>query len=166
MVADALLPPAEARLMAAVRVLVGVLWLSNTGWKTPPDFPALRAFTAEAVEHPVFPPFSWLVEHVVLENFTPFGWLVLGTEVLLGALLVVGLFTRAAAIVGALMSVTIMLSVALAPGEWPWSYYLMIGANLTLFATAAGRTWGLDGLVRAGIGARTDRGTQLVRKMT
>jgi hypothetical protein len=34
-------------------------------------------WTHLAVDHPVFPPYSWLVEHLVLPNFTAFGWLVL-----------------------------------------------------------------------------------------
>ncbi len=42
----------------------------------------------------------------------------------------------------------IMLSVMNAPNEWEWSYYLMILAHVALFATAAGRSYGLDGVLR------------------
>ena len=35
----------------AVRWLLGLLWLSNTDWKVPPDFNSLRGFTAAGVDH-------------------------------------------------------------------------------------------------------------------
>jgi thiosulfate dehydrogenase [quinone] large subunit len=139
--------------MAAVRILVALLWLTNTGWKRPPDFGeigggSLYGYTADAVEHPVFDPYSSLVENVILPNFRTFGWLVWITEIALAAFLLVGLATRFWAVVGALQAAAIGLSVGLTPGEWPWAYYLMVGAHLALLATAAGRTWGLDELVR------------------
>jgi len=144
---------ANARVMAAVRITVGLMWLTNAGWKTPPDFGeasgrGLYRFTSEAVDHPAFAPFSWVVEEIILPNFTIFGWVVLLTEAALAAFLLLGLGTRLWALVGAAQSAAIGLSVALAPNEWPWSYYLMVAAHAALFATAAGRTWGLDGLVR------------------
>ena len=148
---------AEERLTRAVplilRLSVGFLWLQNAGWKVPPDFGreagrGLFAFTAAAVEYPVFSPFSWIVEQVVLPNFVIFGWAVLILEASLGAFLLVGLATRFWALVGVGQSVAIGLSVAYAPHEWPWSYVLMVLANLAIFAMAAGRTFGLDGVLR------------------
>jgi thiosulfate dehydrogenase [quinone] large subunit len=69
-------------LIAIVRIGVGLLWLQNAGWKTPPDFgrgdqSGLYHSTTYAVSHEVFHPYAWLVEHVVLPNFTFFGWMVL-----------------------------------------------------------------------------------------
>lgn len=139
--------------LAAVRVVVGLLWVANSGWKTPPDFgeeggSGLYRFTGYAVEHPVFPPYSWLVENLVLPNFTLFGWGVLLLEAALGAFLLVGLATRLFAALGIVQSVAITLSVLDAPNEFPWTYYLMIAVHVVLLATAAGRTGGVDGLLR------------------
>ncbi len=64
-------------LFAFFRVAVALLWIENVGWKRPPDFDSLRRFTGDAVEYPVFAPFSWVVEHVVLPNFTFFAWMTL-----------------------------------------------------------------------------------------
>ena len=96
----------------------------------------------------MFPPFSWIVEKVVLPNFRFFGWIVLLVEIALGAFLTFGITVRLWALVGAVQAVVITLSVVRLRGEWPWSYYLMIVANLLMFATAAGRCWGIDGVVR------------------
>ncbi len=142
-------PTASTRwLLAAFRVGVAFLWIENAGWKRPPDFSSLKKFTTYAVDYPVFPPFTWVVEHLVLPNFTFFGWMTLLLEASLGAFLLVGLATRFWALVGIGQSLAITLSVLNAPHEWEWSYYLMILAHVALFATAAGRYGGLDGVLR------------------
>ncbi len=138
--------------MAVIRIGVGLMWLSNINWKTPPNFGSdtgggLYRYTQDAVSHPVFPPYSWVVEHAVLPNFHAFGWMVLLVECALAAFLLLGLGTRLWGVVGAVQSLAIGLSVALAPNEWPWAYALMVMANLSLVATAAGRTWGLDAII-------------------
>jgi thiosulfate dehydrogenase [quinone] large subunit len=136
-----------------LRVTLGLLWLVNSGWKRPPDFGqnrgrGLYAFTRDAVEHEVFAPFAWVVREVVLPNFAFFGWAVLLTEAALGAFLLLGLATRFWAVVGLVQSVFITLSVLNTPGEWEWSYYLMMAGHLGVFALAAGRVGGLDGVLR------------------
>ncbi|MDZ4824869.1 MAG: TQO small subunit DoxD [Actinomycetota bacterium] len=140
-------------ILGAFRITVGMLWLVNAGWKRPPDFGensgrGLYGFTTDAVEHEVFPPFAWLVREAVLPNFRAFGWGVLIVEAALGAFLTLGLLTRLWALVGVGQAIAIALSVLNAPDEWPWSYYLMVAANLVLFAIAAGRYVGLDGVLR------------------
>jgi thiosulfate dehydrogenase [quinone] large subunit len=134
--------------VAVVRIGVAALWLQNAAWKSPPDFNSLRHFTEFAVSRPVFGPYAWFTEHVVLPNFALFGWVTLLVEAGLGAFLLVGLVTRFWAVVGVAMSVVITLSALNAPNEWPWSYYLMILVHIALFATAAGRSFGVDGVLR------------------
>lgn len=151
-------PPPEAAIndhprlnpwmLTVFRVIVALLWIENSQWKRPPEFSSLRSFTTDAVEHPVFPPFTYLVENVVLPNFEIFGWAVLITEASLGAFLLVGLFTRFWAIVAIGQTLAIAMSQLNVPGEWEWGYYLMFAAYLAVFATAAGRSYGLDGLLR------------------
>jgi thiosulfate dehydrogenase (quinone) large subunit len=34
------------------------------------------------------------------------------------------------------------------PNEWFWAYFLMIAAHVVLFAVAAGRAFGVDGVLR------------------
>lgn len=142
-------------LIAVVRVGVAFLWIQNLGWKVPPSFgqgstppEGLYQFTRYAVDYPVFPPYASFVEHVVLPNFVAFAWLTLLLEACIGAFLLIGLAVRFWALVGAAQSLVITLSVLNAPNEWHWAYYLMILAHLALFAVAAGRAGGLDGVLR------------------
>jgi len=149
----ALEPPASAgpAALSALRILAGLLWLYNVSWKRPPDFgqqsgSGLYGFTQAAVEHPVFPPYSWVVEQLVLPNFTAFGWMVLVVETLLAVLLLTGTLVRLAALLGIGQSLAIGLSVAQTPGEWPWAYWMMIGIHVVLLLTASNRVVAVDGV--------------------
>ena len=154
---DALAARVRGPLIGAMRIVVGVLWLANLEWKRPPDFGrdlqnGLYKYVDSAVRNPVFGPYSWFVEHVVLKNYALFGWMTLLLESALCVCLLLGLRTSIAALVGAGTSVSIALSVLYYDKqyEWPWSYYLMIAAHLLLFAALAGDHLGLDGLARKG----------------
>lgn len=145
----------QAAGLAALRILLGLMWLYNIAWKRPPGFgedsgSGLYKFTSYAVEHPVFPPYSWVAEHVILPNIEIFGWLVLVTETALAVMLLSGVLIRAAAALGIAQSLAIGLSVAYAPEEWPWSYWLMMGAHLALLVGSSGRTFAVDAR-RAGV---------------
>ncbi|SOJ53266.1 hypothetical protein MSIMFB_00767 [Mycobacterium simulans] len=137
--------------LAGLRLLAGLIWLYNVVWKLPPDFGersrgGLYHFTHLAIEHPVFKPFSWSVEHLVLPNFTAFGWAVLFAESALAVLLLTGTAVRLAALIGIGQSIAIGLSVAESPGEWPWSYAMLIGIHAVLLFAPSTRYAAVDAL--------------------
>ncbi len=139
----------------ALRITAGFLWLYNVSWKNAPDFGrdrgvGLYLYTNDAVKHPVLPPYSWLVEHLVLPHFTLFAVGVLVAESALAVLLLSGAFVRLAAALGVAQSTAIGLSVAFTPNEWPWSYTMMVGLHLVLLFSAAGRYLSVDS-IRAGL---------------
>lgn len=140
--------------IALARVLGGLLWLSQLSWKLPPDFGCtpnhhgLCYWMGQMVDNTIFPPQGYLVKNLVLPHYHLFGWLVFGLEAITGVLLVLGLFTRLGALLGLLESINLGLGIAFAPGEWYWSYLLMIVLHLLLLAVAAGRYYGLDALIR------------------
>lgn len=136
-----------------LRVVMAFLWIENTRWKLPPDFGGddqggLYRYLADAVKYPVFPPYSWLAEHVLLPNLAFFGWVVLLTEATIGACLLVGFMTRLMGLLGVGQALVIFFSVGQTPAEWPWSYYLMMAGCLAISGVAAGRVLGLDGVLR------------------
>jgi thiosulfate dehydrogenase [quinone] large subunit len=146
-------------LLTVVRVGVALMWIQNVDWKNPPAFGVgtrggLDDWTRLAVDRPVLAPYAWVVEHLVLPNFTFFGWAVLIVEACLGGFLLVGLATRFWALVGVAQTLAITLSVLNAPHEWHWSYFLMVLAHLALFATAAGQYAGIDGTLKRQAGPR------------
>lgn len=150
-------PPGHDVAASFLRVVLGLMWLYNVVWKRPPDFgkssdSGLYHFTQLAVDHPVLPPFSFVVDEVVLPNIAVFGWGVLVVETALAVMLLTGSWVRLAAVLGVLQSLSIGLSVAFAPDEWPWSYWLMIGAHVLLLFSVAGRVFAVDA-VRSGSGS-------------
>ncbi len=147
-------PRAQSIAVTVLRVLLGLMWLYNVSWKRAPDFgedagKGLYKFTKYAVDYPVLAPYAWVTDNLILPVFPVFGWVVLIAETALAVMLLTGTYVRLAALIGLAQSVAIGLSVAYAPHEWPWSYFLMIGAHLVLVFAAAGRLLGTDG-VRAG----------------
>ncbi|MCP3757006.1 hypothetical protein [Streptomyces sp. TBY4] len=151
-------PRPQAAAAVFLRILLGLMWLYNVEWKRPPDFgeqsdSGLYHFTSFAVGHPVLPPFSWVVEHLVLPHIEVFGWAVLIVETALAVMLLTGAWVRVAAALGVAQSLAIGLSVAFAPHEWPWSYWLMIGAHVVILFSSAGRMFAVDA-VRSGLPAR------------
>ncbi len=139
--------------LAVLRVGIAVLWIQNASWKVPPDFgreagKGLFFWVSQAIEYPVLPFYSGFLESVILPNLAVFGYLTLLTEAALGAFLLIGLATRFWALVGIAQTLAITLSVLNAPNEWHWSYYLMLLAHIVLLGTAAGRSYGLDGIFR------------------
>lgn len=156
-------------LIAAVRVGVALMWIDNVSWKVPPRFGegdppgGLYRWTLNGVEHEVLAPWAWFVETVVVPNFAVFGWLVLAIEASLGAFLLIGLFTRAFALLGIVQTLAITFSVLNTPHEWYWAYLLMILVHLLLFAIAAGRYGGMDGLLRPVWAHRDGRLSRLMK---
>jgi thiosulfate dehydrogenase (quinone) large subunit len=142
-------------LIAAVRVMVGLLWIENLAWKHPPVFgyrsdppTDLYQWTLYGVQNVVFPPWAWFVDNLVLPNFVFFAWATFIVEACIGAFLLVGLATRFWALVGIAQTMAIIFSVLRTPNEWFWAYFLMIAAHVVLFAVAAGRAFGVDGVLR------------------
>jgi thiosulfate dehydrogenase [quinone] large subunit len=124
----------------------------------------LLHFTKYAVEYPVFPPYAWIVEQVVLPNFAFFGWAVLLLEATLGGFLLVGLATRFWGLLGIAQTIAISLSVLYAPNEWHWSYLLMSVAHIVIVGTAAGRYAGIDGVLRPSWQASSNRLARILVK--
>jgi uncharacterized membrane protein YphA (DoxX/SURF4 family) len=140
---------ASAWLLVSLRVLLGLLWLQNVGWKLPPDFAAVGRFVQRGIDDPTFPPYSWALEHLVQPALRPFGWLTLIVELVLAVGLLFGLATRATAALGVAQSLAIGLTVASVPDEWGWSYWLLVGAHVAVIAAPqAGRRASLDQTLR------------------
>ena len=77
-------------------------------------------------------------------RITVFGPLVYAIEVLIGVSLMLGLFSRAGATLGALMAINLWLGLYSAPGEWPWTYGFLVIIQLLFVLDPPGRSLGAD----------------------
>lgn len=154
---------AQGYTIGGVRILAGLMWLANLHWKVPTDFGqsnggGLYKYVAAGAENAPLAPYRWALRELVLPNFQAFGWFTLISETIVAALLLIGYRSRIVALAGAAMAVPIGLSVLYYPNadEWAWSYLLMIGLHLLLWAVPSGDHLGVDGVL-AGPPERSNR---------
>lgn len=100
------------------------------------------------------------IDAVVKPNIRWFGYAVWGMEAFIAASLILGLFSRAGALVGFAQAMQLWVGLAgiSTPFEWEWSYNWMPVLSLLLLAYAPGRIFGLDALIRPRLLAAAERG--------
>lgn len=145
---DSLFPLA----LSANRSLIGLLWLASLRWKLPPAFMAspdqrsLFEWLQLEVAHPTVGLYADFVATIVMPNFILFAWLTFLIELALGLSLTLGLFTRLGAALGLIWSLNLAVGLLAVPGEWPWSYLMLIMWHGLFLVSVRQQTWGLDAL--------------------
>jgi len=130
-----------------LRLLVGCMWWQQSLWKTPPNYNGLIHWMKQLVEHAAVPLQGILVDQVVLPHIAVFGPVVYLVEVAIGVSLILGLLTRAGAILGLLMGINLWLGLYSAPGEWPWTYMFLVIIQAHYAIDPPGRSLGADALL-------------------
>jgi uncharacterized membrane protein YphA (DoxX/SURF4 family) len=131
-----------------LRVLTGAMWWQQSLWKIPPNFGGLKYWMQQEADHAAIPLQADLVRDIVLPNLSAFGPLVYLVEVCIGVSLMLGLFSRAGALLGLLMGLNLWLGLYSAPGEWPWTYMFLVIIQAFFAVDPPGRMLGADVLLR------------------
>jgi uncharacterized membrane protein YphA (DoxX/SURF4 family) len=139
-----------------LRVLMGIMWWQQSLWKIPPNFAGLHYWVQQEAEHAAIALQGALIGDIVLPNLTVFGPLVYLVEVTIGVSLMLGLLSRAGAVLGLLMGMNLWLGLYSAPGEWPWTYMFLVMIQGLFVIDPPGRVLGADTLLRRpnGVNAR------------
>lgn len=130
-----------------LRMLMGSMWWQQTLWKIPPNFSGLQYWMQQEAEHAAIAQQGTLVRDVVLANIVIFGPLVYLVELSIGVSLLLGLFSRAGALLGLLMGLNLWLGLYSAEGEWPWTYMFLIMIQAWFVMDPPGRVLGADMLL-------------------
>lgn len=105
------------------------------------------------------------VSGFVQPNIRWFGYIIVGSEILIAVSMFLGLFTRLGGLVA--IGIATQLYVGLAniprPYEWEWSYGLMVALAVVMFGLAPGRFLGIDGLLRRWLSPAGARGNLLAK---
>ncbi len=141
--------------MCIARILLGSMWYQQTLWKLPPyytDLPSvpdsgLKHWMIEMVNSAAFSIQSTFVKDVILAHYSIFAPMVYGLEVFIGASLILGIFTRLGATLGALMAVNLWLGLYRSPAEWPWTYFFLVLLQVTFAVLQVGRSLGIDAIM-------------------
>jgi len=135
--------------LAVFRVAFGLLYLDMAIQKAPwRGYGWLEGFIRQEIAHPTFGSVQALLRDVVLPNFGLFGMLTFLMEMALGLALLTGTLTRLAGLAGALWQINIAIQAFNVPHEWYWIWPLLVLPQFTFAACAAGRVFGVDGLLR------------------
>ncbi len=167
-------PAAQRLAILLLRVTFGLLFLSNglaklpgldgLNWAPFPGFlisydGARNSLASDSNSNPVRA-YKELVDNVVLENYAPFGAVLVAGEIGVGLLLVAGAFTSLAALLGFVMLFHIWflnLGRYLDRDLWAWEGPIEWLPLLALAFLAAGRCYGLDRTVAARLPRRLRR---------
>jgi len=79
-----------------------------------------------------------------LTHFVLLGAFTWGAELVVGLLLLFGVFSRLGALLSTILAVQLYVGLAVAPGEWYWTYGMLVLLGLALLAVPTGRRLGLD----------------------
>jgi len=131
-----------------LRVLMGTMWWQQTPWKIPPNFDGLKFWMQQEADHAAIALQGTLVRDIVLPNLTVFGPLVYLVELIIGVTLLLGLFSRAGALLGLLMGLNLWLGLYSADNEWPWTYMFLVMIQAWFVIDPPGRVLGADVLLR------------------
>jgi hypothetical protein len=141
------------------RLLIGCMWWQQTLWKLPPfytDHPdqpfgqtGLAYWMGVMGHSAAIPLQADFVNNVVLPHFYVFAPIVYALETLTAVSLILGLFVRFWAVIGALQILNLWLGLYNAEGEWPWTYFFLLVLQLIFAVHRYGRSLGCDALIGA-----------------
>jgi len=131
-----------------IRALVGIMWFQAMLWKLPfPVAPGLQHRAEQMVDNAAWPWFGWLVSAVVLPNMVIIDPLVFAAELGLAISLLLGLFVRPAASLGAMYAIGLCIGLYHHPDEWPWGYVFLAAAQAMSAVVGGRHSLGLDALL-------------------
>src|SRR5215471_20343197 len=142
--------------IALLRIFVGYIWFQQLFWKLPPDFRGLYPYIINESQHTIIPGYGYILQHTFLAGctslstpagctaFVPLAACVWSAELLVTISLLFGLFTRLGAILATILSLQLYVGLAYAPGEWIWTYGMLVLLALVMVAVPAGRRLGVD----------------------
>ena len=163
------------------RIIIGYLWYTQLLWKMPPQFGCPANFAiSTSITHRTSGLCDWgglmaiysklpihaaFVKDVFLPNIRIFGWGVWLLEAFVCVSLVLGLFSRLGAFAGLLQAVNLYIGLTAIPGEWYWSYGMLITLQLIFFFLPPGRTLGVDTLLRKSLIPQAEKGNRLAQTL-
>src|SRR6266581_8452960 len=142
--------------VAFIRIFVGYLWFQQLFWKMPPDFAGLYPYIIRESQHTIIPGYGYILQNTFLNSctslhtasgctfFVPLAPSVWIAELIVAMSLMFGVFTRFGAILGVVLAAQLYVGLAYAPGEWYWTYGMLVLLCLVLTAIPAGRRLGVD----------------------
>lgn len=136
--------------LAFLRIFIGTMWFQNLFWKLPfGQDNGLTFWTREMATKSAFPDlYGPLVNDLILPNFALVNPAVFALELAFAVSLMLGIGVRLMGLVAVPFLANLWLGLYRHPNEWPWTYMFLAGLMFLFAVEGAGRSLGLDGLIR------------------
>jgi hypothetical protein len=165
---------AAITVLAFVRGALGAIWYRETLWKQPwnnygcrPTFElkgsGLCDWIGREIANPPFGLYHSFLVNIIGPNIRIVGLGVWLAEMIVAALLFLGLFTRLGGLLGSLQALNLLIGLWNVPGEWHSAYVMLFALNLIFLAVPAGRFLGVDQFVLPRLAPAAERGNPLAR---
>ncbi|HEV8717772.1 MAG TPA: hypothetical protein VGX03_33735 [Candidatus Binatia bacterium] len=138
--------------LAIYRIVLGIMWLDMALQKAPWVFDQeghrygwLYGWIWTEINNPTFQWYANFLQSFFLPHLTMMGLLVFILEIAVGLSLLTGTFVPlVGGLLGMALQVNLLLGNYSVPGEWLWTYPLLIVSHLALLMGRAGRVLGVD----------------------
>jgi uncharacterized membrane protein YphA (DoxX/SURF4 family) len=138
-----------------MRVMIGSMWFEGMLWKLPmfSKENGLYYWMEQMAGRAAFEVHRDLVTNVLLPLFNLVDPLVFLVELTFASCLILGFGVRIVSLLAILFSLNLWLGIYLDrgagdPDEWPWSYLFLVMVHAFFAIHAAGRSLGLDAILR------------------
>jgi hypothetical protein len=139
------------------RLLIGCLWFQGMLWKLPlPVSDGLQYWTEQESASAAFEFHRSFMKDVVLTHMMFFGPIVFLAELVFAGALMLGLAVRFVGVLGLVYTLQLWLGFYDNPSEWPWTYMCLALLMFLFLVEPAGRSLGLDALLRREVPAVRD----------
>jgi hypothetical protein len=133
----------------AMRVLAGGMWFQGTIWKLPlPVSDGFKYWLTQEGKFSAIPLHAALVRDVLLPRIALLQPVVFLLEIGFMVSLTLGIAVRLTGVVAVLFTLQLWIGLYNDPTEWPWTYMAIVFGHGMFAAADAGRSLGIDHLVR------------------
>jgi uncharacterized membrane protein YphA (DoxX/SURF4 family) len=130
------------------RALIGTMWFEGCLWKLPIPSDGFKYWLEQEGKYAAWGFYQDFVTSVLLPGFTFMNIVAFLAEIGMAASFMLGFGVRAVALFGMIYAAQLYIGLYRNPSEWPWEYVFIIVINWLFYIHAAGRSLGLDALLR------------------
>jgi uncharacterized membrane protein YphA (DoxX/SURF4 family) len=130
------------------RAVIGGMWFEGFLWKLPIPSGGFQYWLEQEAQNAAFGFYGAFVSSVLLPLLTPVNIVAFLCEIGMATAFILGFCVRAFAILGMLFAAQLYIGLYRHPQEWPWEYIFIVVICWLFYIYAAGRSLGLDALLR------------------
>ncbi len=130
------------------RALIGTMWFQGCLWKLPIPSGGFKYWLEQESKYAAWNFYQHFIASVLLPNFSIVNIAAFLAEIGMAVSFMLGLGVRVVSLLGMIYVAQLYFGLYRDPTEWPWEYVFIIVICWLFYIYAAGRSLGLDALLR------------------